>query len=195
MVFQCINIHQVPWEVLKTAAFGLGFHHLPRDLANVNAWKTMFDPYIVILQMGLDGQVKLMDVGVAKPTNLLTDTLIGSPAYMAPEVVLSSGYQDNSVDIYSVSFILWEMWYGSDVANIINKEVLGIGCCGDAMSLFKARQAKDDGGFRPSLTMANKPPEKLINILKASWSADPKRRPSAVQLHEFFKTFLETSTY
>ena len=46
MVFQCINIRQVPWEMLKTAAFGLGFQHLPRDLANVNAWKTMFDPYI-----------------------------------------------------------------------------------------------------------------------------------------------------
>ena len=46
MVFQCINIRQVPWEVLKTAAFGLGFQHLPRDLANVNEWKTMFDPYI-----------------------------------------------------------------------------------------------------------------------------------------------------
>ena len=46
MFFQCINIRQVPWEVLKTAAFGLGFQHLPRDLANVNAWKTMFDPYI-----------------------------------------------------------------------------------------------------------------------------------------------------
>ena len=25
---------------------GLGFQHLPWDLANVNAWKTMFDPYI-----------------------------------------------------------------------------------------------------------------------------------------------------
>ena len=46
MVFQCINIRQVPWEVLKTAAVGLGFQHLPRDLANVNVWKTMFDPYI-----------------------------------------------------------------------------------------------------------------------------------------------------
>ena len=45
MVHQCINIRQVPWEVLKTAAFGLGFQHLPRDLANANAWKTMFDPY------------------------------------------------------------------------------------------------------------------------------------------------------
>ena len=48
MVFQCINIRQVPWEVLKTAAFGLGFQHPPRYLAYVNAWKTMFDPYIKV---------------------------------------------------------------------------------------------------------------------------------------------------
>ena len=47
MVFQCINIRQVPFEVLKTAAFGLGFQHLPRDLVNVYAWKTLFDPYIM----------------------------------------------------------------------------------------------------------------------------------------------------
>ena len=46
MAFQCINIRQVSWEVLKTEAEGLGLQHLPRDLANVNAWKTMFDPYI-----------------------------------------------------------------------------------------------------------------------------------------------------
>ena len=39
MVFQCINIRQVPWEVLKTEAGSLGFQHLPRDLANVNALK------------------------------------------------------------------------------------------------------------------------------------------------------------
>ena len=35
-----------PLGGVETAAFGLGFQHLPRDLANVNAWKTMFDPYI-----------------------------------------------------------------------------------------------------------------------------------------------------
>ena len=45
MVFQYINIRKVPRELLKSAASGLGFQHLPRDLANVNAWKTMFDPY------------------------------------------------------------------------------------------------------------------------------------------------------
>ena len=33
-VFSCINVRQVPWEVLKTEAEGL-----PRDLANVNALK------------------------------------------------------------------------------------------------------------------------------------------------------------
>ena len=46
MVFQCINIRQISREVLKTAESGLGFQHLPRDLENVNAWKTMIDPYI-----------------------------------------------------------------------------------------------------------------------------------------------------
>ena len=47
--FSCINIRQVPWEVLKTEAEaeGLGFQHLPWDLANINSWKTMFDPYII----------------------------------------------------------------------------------------------------------------------------------------------------
>ena len=47
MIFQYINVCPVPREMLKTSAYGLGFQHLPRDLANVNAWKTMFDPYII----------------------------------------------------------------------------------------------------------------------------------------------------
>ena len=37
--FSCINLRQVPWEVLKTEAEGRGFQHFPRDLANVNALK------------------------------------------------------------------------------------------------------------------------------------------------------------
>ena len=45
MVFQCINIRQDRRKV-EAAASGRGFQHLPRDLAKVNAWKSMFDPYI-----------------------------------------------------------------------------------------------------------------------------------------------------
>ena len=33
--FPCINVCQVPREMLKTEAVGRGFQHLPRDLANV----------------------------------------------------------------------------------------------------------------------------------------------------------------
>ena len=35
--FPCINVCQVPREMLKTEAEGLGFQQLPQDLANVNA--------------------------------------------------------------------------------------------------------------------------------------------------------------
>ena len=31
---------------MKTEGEALGFQHLPRDLANVNEWKIMFDPSI-----------------------------------------------------------------------------------------------------------------------------------------------------
>ena len=37
--FSCINIHKVPWEVLKSEAKGRSFQHLPRDLANITALK------------------------------------------------------------------------------------------------------------------------------------------------------------
>ena len=37
--FSCINIRQIPKEVLKTEAVGRGFQHLPRDLTNVSALK------------------------------------------------------------------------------------------------------------------------------------------------------------
>ena len=37
MILSYINIRKVPRE---------GFQHFPRDLANVNEWKIMFDPSI-----------------------------------------------------------------------------------------------------------------------------------------------------
>ena len=45
MILSFINIRKVPREMLKTSGFALDFQHLPRDLANVNEWKIMFDPY------------------------------------------------------------------------------------------------------------------------------------------------------
>ena len=44
MILSFINIHKSPSGRLKTSGFALGFQHFPRDLANVNEWKIMFDP-------------------------------------------------------------------------------------------------------------------------------------------------------
>ena len=41
MVFSCINVCQVPREMLETEAEGRGFQQLPRVLANVNALQTI----------------------------------------------------------------------------------------------------------------------------------------------------------
>ena len=43
MILLFIHIPKVPWEVLKTSGFTLGFQHFPIDLADVNEWKIMFD--------------------------------------------------------------------------------------------------------------------------------------------------------
>ena len=50
MILSFINIRKVPRAMLKTSGFALGFQHLPRDLANINEWKIMFDLYIVCLE-------------------------------------------------------------------------------------------------------------------------------------------------
>ena len=49
MILSFINIHKVSWEVLKTLRFTLGFQHFSQELANVNEWKFIFDPYSVTM--------------------------------------------------------------------------------------------------------------------------------------------------
>lgn len=57
------------------------------------------------------GYLKLIDFGFAKVVNSRTYTLCGTPAYIAPEVVLSEGH-DKAVDYWALGVLIFEMMAG-----------------------------------------------------------------------------------
>ncbi|MQX37137.1 serine/threonine-protein kinase [Roseospira navarrensis] len=61
-----------------------------------------------------DGQVKILDFGVARLASAgitVAGTMLGTPAYMAPEQLLGKGV-DHRADLYSVGVVLYEMLTG-----------------------------------------------------------------------------------
>ena len=123
---------------------------------------------------------------------MLVRTCAGSPAYMAPEVLLSTRNHTEKVDIYSTAFIFWEMWFGSDIVLDMNKIVLGGDFQGDAMAILKEKQ-RSENGFRPDLKRANGPPDAMVQMLQRGWAVKPEVRPDAKELVKFFKEFVKNN--
>lgn len=59
---------------------------------------------------------KIADIGMLKPQQLVQGTIIGTLAFMAPEVLEGQIY-DSSADIFSLAITMWEMWYGRSVVS------------------------------------------------------------------------------
>ena len=58
-----------------------------------------------------NGYIKLIDFGTAKQISDRTSTIIGTPHYMAPEVILGGGYSFQ-VDIWSIAICMYEFMCG-----------------------------------------------------------------------------------
>ena len=58
-----------------------------------------------------NGYPRLIDFGTAKMCQSRTYTIIGSPHYMAPEVINGKGYNHN-VDFWSLGVMLYEFICG-----------------------------------------------------------------------------------
>ena len=97
-------------EVILQVASALNaaqqFHVVHRDIKPENI---MIQP---------DGLVKLVDLGIAKADDLKdsvhtrTDTVFGTPAYVAPEQAVDASKVDTRADIYSLGVVLFEMITG-----------------------------------------------------------------------------------
>lgn len=62
-----------------------------------------------------EGQVKICDFGVSKivrPGEKMTEQC-GTPAYIAPEILMDKGYKGFMADIWSAGVVLYAMLYGT----------------------------------------------------------------------------------
>ena len=60
------------------------------------------------VMVDISGYIKLIDFGTAKQVQNRTFTLLGTPHYMAPEVIIGKGYNKNA-DLWSLGICLYEL--------------------------------------------------------------------------------------
>jgi serine/threonine protein kinase len=139
------------------------------------------------------GDVKLFDFGLAtmfdnkSTTDRKHTATTGSLPYMAPENYLGKPYTE-SVDIYSLSIVVWEVSYLNQLYPVFN------------MPFFKEKVIRD--GVRPMACVdtssttgsAETPPflvskqkSQLASLLSEMWHADPSARPTAREVHHTLK--------
>jgi serine/threonine-protein kinase len=130
-----------------------------------------------------DGQVKVVDFGIAKALNSSSETrtgvLKGKVAYMAPEQARGERV-DRRADVFSVGVMLWEattgkrMWKGVPDITILQRLLSG--------------EIPTPSSIKPDI------PEKLeAIILKALAHQRDDRYPTAADLQSAVETYLEES--
>ena len=102
------------------------------------------------------GYIKIIDFGTVKEIKERTSTIIGTPHYMAPEIVRGEGYSFQ-VDVWSIAVCLYEFYCGK----------LPFGEeCEDPMDVYRA-VAKEDLTF-PSFVHDEEFMNLMIRMLKKS---------------------------
>lgn len=127
------------------------------------------------LLIGEDGQVKIADFGLAKSSlnaNLaLTQhgELLGTPAYLAPEVV-ETGQASQASDIYGLGAVAYRFLTGVSLFS---------GKTADVLIQVVRKKPRPLASLRPDL------PDWFVGLIEAMLSKNPKLRPSdALKLRE-----------
>ena len=104
-------------HVLKQALSGLHYAHELNDYDGTHLRVVHRDVTPSNVFVTYDGQIKLLDFGIAKALDSSTETragvLKGKVGYMAPEQMGAASPIDRRTDVYSAGVVLWEMLTGT----------------------------------------------------------------------------------
>ncbi|MBK8013758.1 MAG: protein kinase [Deltaproteobacteria bacterium] len=103
-------------RVVADAGIGLGYAHKLKDLTGRPVGLVHRDVSPQNIIVGYDGQVKIVDFGIAKAAGKVTQTragvLKGKYSYMSPEQAVGDGI-DHRTDIFALGIILYETTTGT----------------------------------------------------------------------------------
>ncbi len=110
-----------------------------------------------------DGQVTLTDFGVAKPPTDVVTTVLGTPKYLAPEIIKGEPF-DGAVDIYSVGIMAFTILTG--------KPPFSAGSLTELLAMQVYEEHPDIRTYRPNID------DDLKNFIDSALIKDPKQRIS-----------------
>jgi eukaryotic-like serine/threonine-protein kinase len=123
-------------------------------------------PGNIILEGGDPARARLIDFGLARirdtTTSTMTGTLLGTPAYMAPEQIRAASEVDGRADLYALGVILFECLTGR--RPFVSSDVLGV----ITQALFEPAPRVRD--IDPTLSPA------LDSLIRSLLEKDPDQR-------------------
>ena len=108
---------------------------------------------------------------------------VGTPNYMAPEILLGNTTYSDKTDVYSVGMVLWSLW--------TRKEPF-VDDIGNPWQMYKAIIE----GQRPPVPKPedSQPPlpQSLLDLMIAARSQDPLKRPCFAEKNQTHEAILKT---
>ena len=130
------------------------------------------------LHLGDDGQVRILDLGLSKSLNDATqsqvtqDSIVGTPAYMAPEQFRNASAVRTPADVYSLGCVFYELYTGNVPYSGNTAVQYMAGHVGDAYPDF-SKLEKIGGPF-------------LSAFIRRMLDKDADNRPEAREVAQFF---------
>ncbi|KAH0795363.1 TKL family protein kinase [Histomonas meleagridis] len=121
------------------------------------------------------GRAKICDFGSSKKfgkTEIMTVN-VGTPYWMAPELLSGHQNYDTKVDVYSYGIVLWEILFHKTPYN---------GC--DHLEVIHSVLDNDARPSFPGIWF----PEELEDLINSCWERDPRNRPTFSTILKLFQT-------